>query len=140
MNSKTKTCSLLVIGVCCVTTLVASPADEFKAANQLYDAGNFSEAVAAYEKLEPKTAPVYFNLGNAYFRQDKLGQAILNYERARRLAPRDPDILANLKFAERRLGVDEANMSPRAMHRFLHSAVASRTINEWSAYELAGLW
>jgi hypothetical protein len=40
------------------------------------------------------------------------------YERARRLAPRDPDILANLKFAEQRLGVDEVNTPPRALQRY----------------------
>src|SRR5439155_26228316 len=85
---------------------------DFKAANALYDAGKFAEAASAYEKIEPKTASVYFNLGNACFRQDKLGWAVLNYERARRLEPRDPDILANLKFAAQRLGVDEANAAP----------------------------
>src|SRR5258706_5484251 len=120
--------------------LLASPADEFKAANQLYDAEKFSEAASAYEKLLPKTAHIYFNLGNACFRQDKLGTAILNYERARRLAPRDPDILANLKFAQQRLGVEDANTSPRAVQRFCQSVVASRTTAEWSRYELAGLW
>jgi hypothetical protein len=122
--------------------LVALPvvADEFQAANQLYDAGKFAEAAAAYEKIEPKTAHVYYNLGNAWFRQDKSGLAILNYEQARRLAPRDPDILANLKFAQQKLGVDEINTPPRAVQRFVHSVTDSRTLAEWSAYELAGLW
>ena len=119
---------------------VASPSDDFRAANQLYDAGKFAEAAAAYEKIEPKTAHVYYNLGNAWFRQGKLGEAILNYERARRLAPRDPDILANLKFAEQRLGVDEVNTPPRAIQRFLRSAIASRTASEWSVFELTALW
>src|SRR5258706_9448576 len=91
-----------------VSLLIAAPAlaDEFKAANALYDAGKFAEAAAAYEKIESKTANVYFNLGNAMFRQEKFGLAVLNYERARQLAPRDPDILANLQFAQQRLGVD----------------------------------
>jgi tetratricopeptide (TPR) repeat protein len=106
---------------------------EFQAANQLYDAGHYAEAAAAYEKIEPKTAHVYFNLGNALFRQEKFGLAVLNYERARRLAPRDPDVLANLKFARQRLGVDEPG-------HFLRSAVESRTVAEWCRYELGALW
>lgn len=132
MNWKALTCSLLV----------ALPvwADDFKTANQSYDAGKFAEAAAAYEKIEPKTAHVFYNLGNAYFRQDKLGLAILNYERARRLSPRDPDILANLKFAEQRLGVEDVNKPPGAVQRFLRSIIESRTATEWSVYELAGLW
>ncbi len=37
-----------------------------------------------------------YNLGNAYARAGKPGLAVLNYERARLLAPRDPDIATNL--------------------------------------------
>src|SRR5580704_15983420 len=119
---------------------VAASIDDFKAANQLYNAGKFAEAAAAYEKIEPKTAHVYYNLGNACFRQNKLGLAVLNYARARQLAPRDPDILANLKFAQQRLGVEDVNTPPHAMQRFLDSVIDSRTTSEWSAGELVGLW
>jgi len=124
----------------CARLSSAAPADDFKAANQLYDQGKFAEAAALYEKIEPKTAHVYYNLGNAWYREGKLGWAILNYERARKLAPRDPDILANLRFAEQRLGVDEVNTPPRAVQRFLRSVMVSRTANEWSTYELVALW
>jgi hypothetical protein len=123
-----------------LSAAIAAPNDDFKAANQLYNDGKFVEAAAAYEKIEPKTAHVYYNLGNAWFRQNKLGPAILNYARARQLAPRDPDILANLKFAQLRLGVDDVNTLPRAPQRFLRSIIESRTSNEWSTGELAGLW
>ena len=126
--------------VLCAQILYAAPSDDFRTANQLYDQGKFAEAAAVYEKIEPKTVYVYYNLGNAWFRQGKLGLAILNYERARRLAPRDPDILANLKFAEQKLGVDEVNTPPRAGQRFLRSVIASRTPTEWSMYELVALW
>lgn len=128
------------VALALLVVLPALAVDDFKTANALYDAGKFEEAAAAYEKIEPKTAHVYFNLGNAWFRQEKLGQAALNFERARRLAPRDPDILANLKFAQQRLGVEDVNRSPRPAQRFLQTAVASRTTNEWRVYELAGLW
>ena len=120
--------------------VLASPAGEFKTANQLYDAGRFSDAIAAYERIEPKTANIFFNLGNACFRAGQIGSAIVNYERARRLFPRDPDILANLKFAQQKLGVDEVNASPKAWQRFLRSVIYSRTPGEWSAYELVGIW
>ena len=124
----------------CAQLSFAAPADDFKAANQLYDEGKFTEAAAAYEKIEPKTAHVYYNLGNVWFRDGKLGLAVLNYERARRLAPRDPDVLANLKFAEQRLSVDEVNTPPRAVQRFLRSVITSHTSTEWSVFELAALW
>ena len=106
---------------------------DFKSANALYDAGKFAEAAAAYEKIEPRTANAYFNLGNALFRQEKFGLAVLNYECARRLAPRDPDILANLQFAQRRLSVEDPL-------RLLRRIIESRTLDEWCRYELVALW
>jgi hypothetical protein len=118
----------------------AGPGDDFKSANQLYDAGKFAEAATVYEKIEPKTAHVYYNLGNTHFRAGKLGLAILDYERARRLAPRDPDIVANLKFAEQRLGVDDVNAPPHAWQKFLRSIIESRSSTEWGMYELTALW
>jgi tetratricopeptide (TPR) repeat protein len=42
------------------------------------------------------SAAALYNLGNAYARQAKPAQAVLNYERARLLTPDDPDIAANL--------------------------------------------
>jgi len=112
----------------------------FKEANRLYDQGQVAEAIAAYQKIEPKTAHVWFNLGNAWFRQNQLGQAILNYERARRLTPRDPDVLANLRFAEQRAGVEEINTPARALSRHLEAFAMSRTLNEWALYQLLALW
>jgi tetratricopeptide (TPR) repeat protein len=132
--------ALVLVGLFGLSAAVAAPGDDFKAANQLYDNGKFAEAAAAYEKIEPKTAHVYYNLGNAWFRQNKLGLAILDYARARQLAPRDPDIVANLKFAQQRLGVDEINTPPQATQRLLRSVVESRTASEWSVGELVGLW
>ena len=41
---------------------------------------------------------LYYNLGNCYFKLHNLPAAILSYERARRLAPRDEDIAYNLRL------------------------------------------
>lgn len=66
---------------------------------------NAKEYLAASEKYELvldqgfESAELYYNLGNAYFNMNKLPEAILNYERARVLAPRDPDINFNLNIA-----------------------------------------
>jgi hypothetical protein len=43
------------------------------------------------------TASSLYNQGNAYARAGKPGLAVLNYERAKLLAPNDPDIAANLR-------------------------------------------
>jgi hypothetical protein len=44
------------------------------------------------------SAALLYNQANAYAREGKPGMAVLNYERARLLAPADPDIRANLRY------------------------------------------
>lgn len=75
----------------------------FQKANQLYADGKYSEAVSSYQDLlkSEKFAEIYYNLGNAHFKDKQIGKAILNYERAKRLDPRDPDIRSNLAYANR---------------------------------------
>jgi tetratricopeptide (TPR) repeat protein len=46
---------------------------------------------------------VYYNLGNAYFKQGELAQSILAYERALRLKPSMKDAKHNLEFAQSRI-------------------------------------
>lgn len=77
-------------------------ASQFQAANDAYRNGNFQAAYEGYEKLvSEKPAPeLYYNMANAAFKSSKLGLAILNYERAQRLDPRNQDILENLKYAK----------------------------------------
>lgn len=74
----------------------------FEQANTAYADGNYAEAAALYRSLidEQPDAQVYYNLGNACFKQGELAQAILSYERALRLNPRDKDAQYNLEFAQ----------------------------------------
>jgi tetratricopeptide (TPR) repeat protein len=41
---------------------------------------------------------IYYNLSNAYYRNGNLGKAILNIEKALRLAPRDREIKNNAEY------------------------------------------
>lgn len=119
---------------------MALASDDFKSASVLYDGGKYAAAAAAFEQITPKTAAVYFNLGNAHFRLEQLGRAVLDFERARQLSPTDPDILANLRFAEERLGVADVNSPAKPLARFWESLTGSRTIGQWARYEVVGVW
>ena len=89
----------------------------FAEANIQYAEGNYAEAAATYEQILediPSTgaanlqhsdlptdyAVIYYNLGNAYFKQGELAQSILAYERALRLKPSMKDAKHNLLFAQ----------------------------------------
>jgi tetratricopeptide (TPR) repeat protein len=87
----------------------ASPQTTFYHANALYKDGQYADAAKEYEQVVQsglESGNLYFNLGNAYFKAGEKGKAILNYERARRLIPRDPDLEANLAYTQSLAGID----------------------------------
>ena len=102
----------------------------FDAATKLYEAGKYSEAAAAYAaeiSSGNASAEAYFNLGNACFKDKKTGLAILNYEKALRISPRDADIKYNLEFARSFI---KDNAVEDAAGRFLNSFYRLLTLNE----------
>ncbi|HDH97753.1 MAG TPA: hypothetical protein ENF70_01280 [Deltaproteobacteria bacterium] len=86
-----------------IIALQTSESEElFFSSNQAYKQGRFQEAIDGYDQLihaGHKDGNLYYNLGNAYFRTDQLGLAILNYERAHILMPGDADLNFNLSYA-----------------------------------------
>ncbi|MEM7130801.1 MAG: hypothetical protein AAF702_31040 [Chloroflexota bacterium] len=79
-----------------------APKETMEAGNRLYDEGRFAEAALTYEGLVSqgvRDGRLFFNLANAYYKENDLGRAILNYERAVLLIPRDSDLRANLRLA-----------------------------------------
>lgn len=68
---------------------------------QAYTDGKFADASTAWTSIEEsgqKSAKLYYNLGNAWFKQGNYPKAILNYERALRLDPSYSDARYNLEF------------------------------------------
>ena len=87
----------------------------YQEGNRLYQEGEFEEARASYLRLVEagfESGELYYNIGNSYFKLGDLAQAILYYERARRLLPGDGDVQVNLELA-RSLTVDEIEPLPR---------------------------
>ncbi len=79
-----------------------SPAKAQAAAEKAYEVKNYKEAILAYETIlkEGLTSyKLYYNLGNAYFKNNELGKAIYNYELANKLQPNNKDVKTNLKIA-----------------------------------------
>ncbi len=66
-----------------------------------YAKGDYQQAIIDYQELlkQGVSAEIYYNMGNAYYRLDKITQAVLAYERALLLSPSDDDIRFNLQMA-----------------------------------------
>jgi hypothetical protein len=86
----------------------------FAEGNRLYQEGDYEAALDRYDRVLDagfENSALYYNIGNTHFKLGDLGRAILNYERAYRLDPRDKDVAANLALA-RSLTTDEITPLP----------------------------
>jgi tetratricopeptide (TPR) repeat protein len=84
-------------------TTLSLPAQTVEQANTAYSAKDFQQAAQLYEQAiteNGESAAVYYNLGNAYYRLNKIAPALLNYERALLLDPGNKDIRFNLEIAK----------------------------------------
>lgn len=74
----------------------------FEKGNNAYAKTQYPAAIKAYQQIVDdgdQSAVVYFNLGNAYFKQGDIPSALLYYEKAHKLSPGDEDINFNIYFA-----------------------------------------
>jgi hypothetical protein len=81
----------------------ADPVSSFDEGLLRYRANDMSGAIAAWERVMHEgvvSGPLLYNLGNAHYRQGEIARAILCYERARKLLPRDRDVRNNLDIAK----------------------------------------
>ncbi len=112
-----------------------------KNGDEAYLKGNYQQAISDYKELlkRGKSADLYYNLGNAYYRSDSLPQAILAYERASLLSPGDKDIRFNLQFARSKT-IDK--ITPKSEMFFVtwyRSLVNLVGIDSWSNLSLFSL-
>lgn len=91
-----------------VLLLMAQPnygKDVFQKANEAYKNANYQLAIDSYEsilKAKKHSAELYFNLGNCYFKINKIGPAIYHYEKALMLEPAFKDAKINLTLANQK--------------------------------------
>lgn len=131
-----------------VTLAKEAPITNSAEAMTAYDSGRFEEAGKFYASRLEKSRPsarVLYNMGNCLYKLDNLPRALICYERASRLAPRDSDILENLNLVRRKLGLPEKYLiaSPSDIPVYLRDSLRP---DEWmlllafgAALILAGL-
>ncbi|MCA9773455.1 MAG: tetratricopeptide repeat protein [Myxococcales bacterium] len=101
--------TIFVAGVLAGPALADSTLVEraFTRGNERYLQGDYPGAIDEYRSAGPASegsAALSFNLGNAYLKAGEVARAIASYERARSLAPRDPDVAYNLTHAKELIG------------------------------------
>ena len=122
----------------------ADPADHelWDRANTAYINADYRTAIENYERILERgmaSAKLYYNLANACFKSDRLGEAIVGYRRALRLAPGDEDIRYNLGVARARTK-DNIEAIPEFFAKaWLRSLRHTMGCTAWSVVSLAAL-
>ena len=87
----------------------------FEKGNEYYQKGNYQEAISQYQSILDKgqeSAEVYFNLGNCFYKLNKVAPAVYNFEKALLLRPNDTEIQNNLAFAQK-MAIDDIQEVPQ---------------------------
>ena len=123
--------NLFIAILCFLSGWASVRAATMQEANAKFGKNDFQGAATDYEKLLADQGPdatVYYNLGNTRQQLKQYGPAILAYERARLITPRDPDLLANLTLARKAAAVfEESGRNAR-----LETVTGYLSPNEWS--------
>lgn len=110
-------------------------------ADNEYKKGNYQQAIKDYKELlkSGKSAEIYYNLGNAYYRTDNITYSILCYERALLLSPSDDDIKLNLQIAQSKT-IDKISPEPKMfLVQWYYSIVNFIGIDSWALTSVAAL-
>lgn len=88
----------------------------FEQANAAYNAGLYDSARICYEHIlatDVESVPVYYNLGNAYYKMREFPMAIYYYEKALKLDPSNEEVQTNLAIANQAI-VDKIEPVPES--------------------------
>jgi tetratricopeptide (TPR) repeat protein len=109
-------------------------------ANAFYTTEEYQQAISLYEQIlssGEESAKLYFNLGNAYYKAGDINNAILNYERAKLLAPNDEDIDFNLRIANQFVVTSIDELPKPFVVRWKQSIVNLYPADTWSAISVS---
>lgn len=107
----------------------------FEEGNTLYSNGKYYEAIEKYEAVLNSgyhSAEVYFNLGNAHYKLNRIAPSIFYYEKALQLAPNDEEILNNLSFAQN-MTIDAIETVPEiGISKFVRKVINMFNFDTWA--------
>jgi len=112
-------------------------------ANKAYTDGFYANAVELYKSVIAagyESPDLYYNLGNACFKQNDFASSILYYEKARKLDPGNEDVNFNLRIANTKI-TDKIEPIPELFYkRWYKKLIESFSVNNWSKLGLVCLF
>lgn len=121
----------------------ADPEITVAKANKAYTDGFYANAVELYKSVIAagfESADLYYNLGNACYKQNDFASSILYYEKARKLDPGNEDVNFNLRIANTKI-TDKIEPIPELFYkRWYRKLVESFSVDKWARSGLAFLF
>ena len=107
----------------------------FSKANDFYKNGQYTKAAQLYSNIEKsglESDDLFFNLGNSYYKLNKVALSIYYYEKALKLNPMHQDASNNLVFAKR-MTIDIIEDLPKTfLQRFSSNVIQKLTYDTWA--------
>ncbi len=116
---------LVIIGFANFHVLGQQP-DAFTKGNEAYKKGDYQKAIELYERSlngKKHSSELYYNLGNSYYKSNKIAPSIYYYEKALKLNPGDEDIEHNLALANQ-MKLDKIEKVPESFTKKLQKSIA----------------
>src|ERR1700761_3639295 len=111
--------------------------------NALYNKAKYAEALKAYQQVADagyQSAALYFNMGNASYKNGDIPSALLYYQKAQKLSPGDEDINFNIRFVNQHTTdkIDEA--SEFFLTRWWHAFILGFSVNALTVISILGFF
>ncbi len=111
----------------------------FSSANNFFKEGKYQKSIELYNQIEEKSevsSELYYNLGNSYYKLNKVASTIYYYEKALKLNPLNENAQNNLVIAKR-LTLDRIEELPKSiLQRFNENYLQKLTYNEWATISI----
>lgn len=130
---------LLFIGIVFFNSIFAQD-KEFAKAGEFYQNGEYSKAIEIYDSLYMVDIVSYellYNIGNSYFNKSDYSHAILFWERAKLINPKDPDLLHNLEIVNGRIADQIEPLPDFFISKIWNSTIYFFNDKEWTYINLA---
>jgi len=116
-----------------------NPDSLIASANTAYNQGLYDSALNTYSKVineGVESGELYYNMGNAYYKNSDVASAILYFEKAKKLLPNDADIQYNLNIANSMI-VDKIEKVPELFyHQWWNTIYNIMGADAWAIFAL----
>ena len=112
---------------------VGGALSKFASAGVAYKEGRYDEAISRYNEILSagrENGPIYYNLGNSYFKKGDMGNTALNYVRAKKFIPRDSDLMFNEKYIQSKIDQYGVEKNPNVFEDVLKDFIRFLTVDE----------